>query len=236
METLDNPSLFISYARSDDEPFAELLHRDLEAHGIRVWWDRKSMSNRGLTFLDEIQRAIESVDRVIAVIGPNAVKSDYVRYEWDYALLFGKGEVPILRLGDYASIPGDLTRDLRNDHTPDFRAERPYNEALDELLRIVHEPVVPFGPVRATPTLPLNFLPRRGVMDAMKQTLFADLERPIPVASAGEQTLVLHGMSGSGKSVLAAALARSIDTRRAAPTESSGSSSVATRNQQTARN
>jgi hypothetical protein len=34
------------------------------------------MSTRGLTFLDEIQRAIEPVDRVIAVVGPNAVRSD----------------------------------------------------------------------------------------------------------------------------------------------------------------
>jgi hypothetical protein len=53
--------------------------------------------------------------------------------------------VPILRLGDYTSIPGNLTRDLRNDNCPDFRAERGYEQALDELALIVREPVVPLG-------------------------------------------------------------------------------------------
>src|SRR5690348_3098480 len=86
MPAESKPNLFISYARADDESFVERLHNDLETRGIRVWWDRQSMSNRGLTFLDEIQRAIESVDRVIAVVGPNALKSKYVLYEWDYAL------------------------------------------------------------------------------------------------------------------------------------------------------
>jgi len=210
------PSLFLSYARADDEPFVERLTRDLEAREIRVWWDRQSMNNRGLTFLDEIQRAIESVDRVIAVVGPSAVKSDYVLYEWDYALLFGKAVVPILRLGDYTSIPGHLTRDLRGDHCPDFRAERPYQTALDELVRIVREPVAAFGPLRATPALPLSFLPRRAPLHAMRQALYADLDRPRPAASNAQQTLVLYGMGGSGKSVLAAAFARSMDTRRAA--------------------
>jgi WD40 repeat protein len=216
MPAESKPNLFISYARADDESFVERLHNDLETRGIRVWWDRQSMSNRGLTFLDEIQRAIESVDRVIAVVGPNALKSKYVLYEWDYALLFGKAVVPILCLGDYASIPGNLTRDIRNYHCPDFRVERPYNQALDELERIVREPVAPFGPVRATPALPPGFLPRRDAMNAMWEVLYADIERPKLVASAAEQTLVLHGMGGSGKSVLAAAFARSIDTRRAA--------------------
>ena len=59
------------------------------------------MPSRGRTFLQEIRDAIESVDRVIAVIGPAAVRSDYVRYEWDHALLFAKGLLPILRLGDH---------------------------------------------------------------------------------------------------------------------------------------
>ena len=211
-----SPYLFLSYARSDDEPFVERLHHDLEARGIRVWWDRQSMSNRGLTFLEEIQRAIESVDRVIAVVGPNAVKSDYVLYEWDYTLLFGKGVVPILRLGDYSSIPSNLARDLRKDHSPDFRAARSYDQALDELDRIVREPVVPLGPLRATPALPISFVPRPGAMNAIRQAIYADIERPKPASSAAEQALILRGMGGSGKSVLAAAFSRSIDTRRVA--------------------
>src|SRR5512132_1072216 len=99
------PRVFISYARSDDELFVERLHRDLEAAGIYVWWDRDTMASRGRTFLQEIRDAIEAVDRVVAVIGPGAIHSDYVRYEWEHALLFAKGLVPILRLGDYGLVP-----------------------------------------------------------------------------------------------------------------------------------
>jgi hypothetical protein len=97
------------------------------------------MQSRGRTFLQELRDAIEESDRLIAVIGPNAVKSDYVRAEWEHALLFSRGVVPILRKGDYSLIPGELLKF----HCPDFRRERPYNEALEELLRILSEPVPP---------------------------------------------------------------------------------------------
>jgi len=77
--------IFISYARADDGPFVEQLHDDLTEHGFDIWWDRQTMQSRGLTFLQELRDAIEGSDRLIAVIGPNAVKSDYVRAEWEHA-------------------------------------------------------------------------------------------------------------------------------------------------------
>ena len=63
------PSVFLSYARADDEPFVERLHGDLIHAGIEDWWDRAAMESRGRTFLQEIRDAIEGVDRVIAVVG-----------------------------------------------------------------------------------------------------------------------------------------------------------------------
>ena len=79
--------LFLSYARGDDEPFVRRLYHDLSARGFTVWWDRVAMPSRGLTFLQEIRDAIESSDRLLAVIGPRAVQSDYVTSEWQHALL-----------------------------------------------------------------------------------------------------------------------------------------------------
>ena len=70
---MSKPSVFVSYARDDDEPFVERLHKGLGAAGIDVWWDRKAMESRGRSFLQEIRDAIEGVDRLIAVIGPKAV-------------------------------------------------------------------------------------------------------------------------------------------------------------------
>lgn len=80
-------SLFISYARSDDEPFVKRLQADLVAQGFNVWWNRVAMESRGQTFLQEIRDAITTVDRVLLVIGPRAVQSDYVRTEWEKVLL-----------------------------------------------------------------------------------------------------------------------------------------------------
>src|SRR4051812_31516861 len=50
--------VFLSYARDDDEHFVALLHRTLTDAGMSVWWDRRSMPSRGLTFLREIRDAI----------------------------------------------------------------------------------------------------------------------------------------------------------------------------------
>jgi len=203
--------IFISYARDDDEPFVKQLYQDLTKNGINVWWDRKAMESRGRTFLQELRDAIEASDRLIAVIGPNAVKSDYVRAEWEHALLFSRGVVPILREGDYSLIPDELSKF----HCPDFRKERPYNEAFEELLRILVEPVPPLGPfLTAVPSLPPHFLPLRDEITRLGETVLADVQQPTVITSA-KQTTALQGMGGVGKSVMAAAFARATETRRA---------------------
>ena len=215
--------VFISYARADDEHFVERLHRDLEAAGIEVWWDRDTMASRGRTFLQEIRDAIEAVDRVIAVIGPKAIDSDYVRYEWEHAALFAKGLLPILRLGDYDLVPTELlpeddqglaASDLSKLHCPDFRAQRHYEEALDELVAIIRQPVPTLASYDGTPVLLPHFLSRPHDLDRLKDTVLADVRRPTVITSA-KQTAALQGMGGIGKSVLAAAFARSVSSRRA---------------------
>jgi WD40 repeat protein len=216
------PTVFISYARSDDEPFVERLHRDLEKARIDVWWDRDTMPSRGRTFLQEIRDAIESVDRVIAVIGPAAVRSDYVRYEWDYALLFAKGLLPILRLGDHTLLPSELRPDAGDGlaavdfgklHSPDFRDGRPYDAALAELTRIIRQPVAALASYDGTPALPPHWLARPDDLQRLHQSVLADILCP-EVTTAKRQTIALTGMGGMGKSVLAAAFARAITTRR----------------------
>ena len=99
--------IFLSYARGDDEPFVARLADTLTSDGFEVWFDRRSMPSRALTFLDEIRRAIDGVDRVVAVMGPAAIRSEYVRCEWQYALIRGTPVVPVLRLGDF-QLPPEL--------------------------------------------------------------------------------------------------------------------------------
>ncbi len=123
-------SLFLSYARGDDEPFVERLYHDLKGRDFDVWWDRQSMPGRALTFLQEIRDAITARDRLVLVVGPKAVTSDYVPTEWLYALEIGKAINPVLRLGDYDRLPDEL----KLLDAPDFRDDGHYPARLETLL------------------------------------------------------------------------------------------------------
>ena len=215
-------SIFISYARDDDEPFVRQFHSDLIHHGFDVWWDRKTMESRGRTFLQEIRDAIAAVETVILVIGPSAVKSAYVSAEWRYALESCKVVIPILRLGDRSQVPPELAKrdymlvpeQLSLFHCPDFRTTRPYTEALDEIVRILGKAVPPLATLFGVDALPPHFMPRQDALDHLRQTVLADVFQPTVITSA-RQTAGLQGMGGIGKSVIAASFARACDTRRA---------------------
>ncbi|MGD8959692.1 MAG: toll/interleukin-1 receptor domain-containing protein, partial [Desulfobacteraceae bacterium] len=121
-----SPPIFISYARADDEPFAKRLWRDLEQHGVQVWWDREAMESRGQTFLREIRDAIAAAGRVLLVVGPKVKDSPYVEMEWRHALRQGVVVTPLLRLGDYEEVPAALGLL----HCEDVRASVPEAVAL----------------------------------------------------------------------------------------------------------
>jgi hypothetical protein len=157
-------SVFLSYARGDDgEPFVPArsfvarLHRDLKAAGFDVWFDREDMPSRRLTFHQEIRDAIAARERLVLVVGPKAVTSDYVRQEWQFAWFEAERVVtPILRSGDYSLVPDEL----KLLHCEDFRDDEDYLFHLDQLVRILREPPPPLGKLIAVPSLPAHFLSR----------------------------------------------------------------------------
>ena len=206
------PSVFLSYARDDDEPFIERLYHDLTGRGFDVWWDRVSMPSRGLTFLQEIRDAIDARERFLLVLGPNATTSAYVVAEWQYAVTYGKPVSPILRLGDYPLVPGEL----KLLHTENFTDDARYAFHLDNLVRQLSEPVPPMGKLVGVPGLPHHLLTRSERLTSLKDAVLADLQRPLVVTGAAARVGV-QGMGGIGKSVLANLLARDADVRRAFP-------------------
>jgi WD40 repeat protein len=203
-------SIFISYARDDDETFVETLQRDLRRAGLNVWWDREAMTSRGRTFLQEIRDAVVSSRRLILVLGPRAVESPYVQAEWQLAAELCIPIVPILRLGDYALLPPELARL----HCIDVRETRAYGRALSELVRVLSETIPAAAALLGVESLPRHFVPRDAELSRLSGMLLADVQRPTVIRSA-QQTASLQGMGGVGKSVLAAAFARGCDTRRA---------------------
>jgi len=215
-------SIFLSYARGSDEPFVRRLYDDLRAHGFEVWFDRVSMPSRQLTFFQEIRDAIASCDRLLLVIGPKAIASDYVTQEWKNALEMGKCVNPIGRLNGerddggridcYALIP----EELKLIHAEDFRDNSHYAESLANLVRQLSDPAPPLGKLVEVPALPVHYLAQRERLLELKDALLNDLKKPIVITGASVRVGV-QGMGGIGKSVLAAALARDLDVRRAFP-------------------
>ena len=153
--------------------------------------------------------AITTVDRLLLVVGPRAVVSDYVRVEWQFALETCTVVIPILRLGDYFLVPDALSIL----HCLDFRSTRPYGDALAELLRILSEPVPLLAALLGVDILPPHYLPRPEEIDRLKDTVVIDLSQPTVITSA-KQTTAFQGMGGVGKSVMAAAFARACDAPR----------------------
>lgn len=203
--------LFISYARADDEPFVEQLYNDLKDE-FQVWWDRTSMPNRGLTFLQEIRDAIDNADRLLLVVGPAAFVSDYVRDEWQYAYETYKGINIALRSGDYS----DLPEQLRTFDALDFRNDIDYAERTKTLKRQLTEPVAPLGALLNVPALPPHFLPRQDDLDELRSLVIEDVDKPTLI-SAEKRTTAVEGMGGIGKSVLAASFAYDRKVRFAFP-------------------
>lgn len=208
--TDNKPKLFLSYARADDEPFVEHLYERLVAEGLSVWWDRKCMPSRALTFLKEIRDAIRAVDRVVVIIGPKCVTSDYCRAEWQAALAETRIVNPLIRIGEYELLPPELA----SLHCPDFRDEANFEDAFKETLRVLTEPIPPLGALLGgVPDVPPHFQPRPDASSRLAEQLLIDEKKPVTLTGP-QRVTVMYGMGGTGKSVLAATFARSTSTRR----------------------
>jgi hypothetical protein len=202
--------LFLSYGRRDDEAFVARLYERLRGEGLDVWWDRVRMPSRSLTFLKEIREAVRAADRVLVVLGPRCVVSDYCRAEWQTALAESKVVTPILRLGTRDQLPPELA----GLHCPDLSDDARFEEGFADLLRILAEPAPPLGALHGgVPDVPPHFQPRPQVASDLSFTMLIDERAPVVLAGPDRVTL-LHGMPGVGKSVLAAAFARATTTRR----------------------
>lgn len=203
-------SIFLSYARKDDQDFVQRLYHDLNRLGFDVWWDLVSMPSRDLTFLQEIRDAINRVDRLLLVVGPHAVTSDYVRAEWEYAREICTPVNPILRIGDFDLLPDDL----KNLDTRDFRDDSHYADQLDRLITQLREDIPPLGRLINVPALPPRYLPRPDHLAAIGEHVLGDINAPT-VITAERKTTAVQGMGGIGKTVIATAFAYACTTRRA---------------------
>jgi len=160
-------SVFLSYARGDDEPFVARLYRDLCAAGFDVWFDRIAMPNRGLAFTDEIRRGIAAQNRLVLVLGPHAAASSYVRDEWLAALALDKPVHPVIRVGDAALLPEQVgIYDARF-----MQQDADYEQQLTRLIEQLQTPPPALGALHEVPSLPPHYLERPVVLRRLRDAL-----------------------------------------------------------------
>jgi len=208
-------SIFLSYARADDEAFTRRLYLDLVASGFRVWFDREKMLTRGKPFPAEIREAVEHCDRFLLIVGPATATSEWCCAEWRHADIFGRPITPIIRMDGcgpagvvidgFDLIPDDLK--LQELHADDFRDDRRYKENLALLIKQLGEPVAPPGKLVGFRPLPAGFLTRNKCVQEVRHTLLSDFRNPTVITG-------IHGMGGLGKSILAKLVARNPNVRR----------------------
>ncbi len=158
---------------------------DLAAGGFEVWFDRVSMPSRNLTFHQEIRDAVAACDRLVLVVGPKVVASDYVRQEWQFAYFEAdKVVTPILRLGDYPL----AIEELKLVHCEDFRDDAEYAGHLDQLVRILKGPPPPLGKLIGVPSLPTHFLSRTEGLNLLHCEAFRDDAKSMPGCPTGGQS------------------------------------------------
>jgi hypothetical protein len=85
--------VFISYNRADKD-FAGLLMLQLEKAGIDTWMDNVGLRG-GQDWSAEIDLAIKEASALIVIMSPDAKSSEYVTYEWAFAIGAGVPVIPI---------------------------------------------------------------------------------------------------------------------------------------------
>jgi hypothetical protein len=87
--------IFISYSKVDAE-FAAVLMAKLRDGGFETWMDQSRL-RAGSQWGGEIDQGIRTAMATVLIVTPDSTKSEYVTYEWSYALGAGVRVIPILR-------------------------------------------------------------------------------------------------------------------------------------------
>ncbi|MBZ0267044.1 toll/interleukin-1 receptor domain-containing protein [bacterium] len=85
--------VFVSYSHDDDE-FVSEIEQLLEESGYDAWTDHDLLA--GENWKRRIDEAIESAFALVVFMTPAAKASEFVTYEWSYALGVGVTVIPVL--------------------------------------------------------------------------------------------------------------------------------------------
>jgi hypothetical protein len=149
-EAIQFYSCFISYS-TKDQPFAERLHADLQNKGVRCWFAPHHIAS-GKKIHEQIDEAIRLHERLLLILSPASIESEWVKHEIAKArkrevreqrrVLFPIRLFDFEELQDWenfdADIGKDSAREIREYFIPDFsnwKDHDSYLKAFDRLLR-----------------------------------------------------------------------------------------------------
>jgi hypothetical protein len=147
-QSSDFDSVFISYS-TRDQSFADFLWEQLRLRGIRTWYAPKDMKG-GERIIDQVRSAIRAFDRLLLILSPNSIGSDWVENELRLAIrrekeanrrvLFPISVMPFEHLKEWDYVDADTGQDIghyvRSFYIPDFSDWRDTRKAKDELQRL----------------------------------------------------------------------------------------------------
>jgi HEAT repeat protein len=138
--------IFISYNHNDGD-FADNLKEKIKKAGFEPWIDIAGL-RAGKDWRAEIDQAIKGASALIVVMTPRAKESEYVTYEWAFALGAGVKVIPVLLK------PTEIHPRLGALQYLDFtnRMSRPWDKLIEALQKAVdHAPYT----IRLPPDVPL---------------------------------------------------------------------------------
>jgi hypothetical protein len=93
-QSADPRLIFISHSH-DDHEFARLLKKRLEKNKLKAWIATDRLE-AGVNWTGEIDQAIRQAAAVVVIMTPKSAQSQYVTYEWAYALGAGTRVIPVI--------------------------------------------------------------------------------------------------------------------------------------------
>lgn len=143
-------SCFLAYAHAD-YAFAERLHADLQANGVRCWFAEEDLES-GRRLSVQVDEAIRVYDRLILVLSEQSLASKWVRYEVQKAvqqerrsgrqLLLPVRLVSFDKIRDWRAVDAesgvDFAREVREYFIADFsnwKDHASYQAAFQRLMR-----------------------------------------------------------------------------------------------------
>ncbi|HKV07617.1 MAG TPA: TIR domain-containing protein [Thermoanaerobaculia bacterium] len=197
-------SVFISYARRDASELAHRLFIDLQEAGFDPWLDVSAIEG-GAWWTEEIEKAIDGCEFLLALLSTGSMLSQVCRAEQMRGLRKGKRVIPLL-----IQAGTDWPLHFEGANYRDFSGSALYEEALATLLEDLRTGRTgpPFGlpanrrhPLQTAPGLKF-FVPRPKELEELRRAVMSE-GGPWQIALTA-----LGGMGGIGKTTLAAALCR----------------------------